>query len=1502
MRRKKFFFWLLAGCFSILALLWLTLFGEERRDLAKTLAGKEQQLRVRNISSVLAENITASGREIRSLAASPYITDTLARDSSGADAEIPSSEALARLHKDPLSSPQPHNMMLLDLQGKIRFFAKGISLLAESDMAGWLEDIARHDTGTYDVLGPYRSTSGERFIVFSAPVYTRDGLAGRLLVAKNIVAWEELLRGRSLPKNEDSCIILNTAGYVLMAFGDSPRIGESTFSPSLKEMADMGEGTFSYEWRGKKWSGRYVALPNTDWLVLVARPESTLQAPFMKSAMAAIVVLTILLLAAFLAWAREACQPRPIEQEASKDLSMLVRKGLREGVLELDVAGRVLWANESALKILNCRTEKELLGQLMYGAPCHDAGLQNKNQTNGETNQDFVETEICPLLQSLSSASQPSGTLLTIWRKDGLPLLATHVFLPRLHGGKANGGYFIFQELFSLPANRRLALLHTFTSILDAWALFDSDLCLVEASPSLCKLFEARDCEGLRDILAPKMSQDYRNEPDTPALVYNTLKKAKKQGHAACELVLGRIPASVLPSSLPYGTVNGAGRMLCQAKVKKESLDEKEYYRLTLDFPGLRRELDTQRSFEEKLLKNILAVNPLGVVVIRDDKVIWLNRKAKDIIRLRVGDSPERAYADIGMRKIVRECLERNGRMDGCTLKVQSPAGETHEAHFAAQMLHFAGGEYCVVWIMDLSENKELLAALEAARSAADSAGAFQSEFLARLNHEMRTPLNAIMGMGYLFSQTSMTEQQRGYISKLQQGAQTLLDMINQLLDFSSVAQDALELEETTFLLPSLVEGLNSANTFKAEKKNLEFVLRVDPNIPEALTGDPVRLAQALHSLVDNAIRFTDEGEVYFEARLEQPLNPATNEVFIHFEIRDTGMGMTPETLARGFQPFGQGDGSNTREHGGVGLGLPLAQRVCRLMGGELNVESEQGKGTTVSCVLRLKRGNSTPHHLSSLCEAGSTRVLVADDNASSRAVLREQLEFLGFSVTTAASGGEALDALRKFTAADATPDLFIVDWHMPGMSGLECVCRAEGILPATCTMPMVLMVGQTRRPDEEELTRAGIAACLVKPFSPPALRETLAPLLLRKSPKETPVPLHVLLVEDNEINQEIALSLLREQGVNIDVAHNGLEAVDMVREAGMGAYALVLMDVQMPVMDGLEATSRIRGMGYTFSDLPIVAMTAQGQEEDKRQCFAAGMNDHMIKPLDPERLNAVLLRWIGVSANKPKPFHGRQNGVVFEKRASDLVSAAMQAIASEHKTSGVLIPATGLENVGGNESLYIKLLRKFFDSYAHLDKDIDTALRQGDTELAIRLAHTVKSVSASLGLADFSSISAEVERELKAGALDDTMSAAFSAGLHESLRAVEEFLTIRDIKSALAAQRSASETSSEDNVLGAENNHPAPLRARHAIALVQEILDNLELDWGVIMNNMDELERMINGSAYETQMSALSHAAENFDVPQTRTAAQHLLAELEFLAKQDEPASSAPEEHNEQK
>ena len=745
---------------------------------------------------------------------------------------------------------------------------------------------------------------------------------------------------------------------------------------------------------------------------------------------------------------------------------------------------------------------------------------------------------------------------------------------------------------------------------------------------------------------------------------------------------------------------------------------------------------------------------------------------------------------------------------------------------------------------------------------------AFQSEFLARLNHEMRTPLNAVMGMSYLFSQTAMTEQQRGYIDKLQQGVQTLLDMINQLLDFSSLTRDALELEEHTFRLSSLMEGLCSANAPKAEKRNLEFVIRVDPLIPETLEGAPARIAQILHALADNAVRFTETGEVVVEARLETSLAEHQNDALIRFEVRDTGSGMSPETLARSLQPFGQGDGSNTRAHGGLGLGLPLAQRLCRFMGGELNVESVPGRGTTAFFVLRLKRSDSISAPLRPQCGSGTVRALVADDNASSLAVLREMLEFLGFGVTTASSGDEALEAMRRFAAAGEAPDLFVADWIMPGMDGLECICRAADMTPAPTMPPALLLAGPSGRPDGEALARAGIAACLAKPVLLPALHGALAPLLLRKGQRDASAPLRILLVEDNEINQEIALALLDDQGMDIDVAHNGLEAVDKVRDGGPGKYALVFMDVQMPVMDGLEAASRIRGMGYGLSALPIIAMTAQGQEEDKRQCFAAGMNDHMLKPLEPERLNAVLRHWLGVGANASA--HDGQHGISFDRRGSDLISSVMQAIDSGRRTSGTLIPATGLDNVGGNRSLYLKLLRRFIESYPETDKDINTALRRGDTELAIRLAHTVKSISASLGLADFSSISAEVEKELKAGALDDTMGAAFTACLHESLRAVEEYLT----------GPSAGEAASPP--AGPEADTRLPVPAAHVRTLVREILDNLEMDWGVIMNDMEELERLLGGTCRHRHMDELSSAVEDFDVPRTRAAARHLLDDLE--------------------
>lgn len=1499
MTRKHIFFWLFAGGFIALALLWISLLRDERREVAEELVGREQHLHVRNLSSAFAENLLISGREVLTLAASPLVMDALTHDRADADAEKRSNEALARLSENLLSSPRPHNVMLLDTKGKTRLFSKGISLLTENDMNHWLKDIGLHDAGRYSVLGPYASESGNRFMVFSAPVYVRDGIAGRLLVARNVAAWEDLLRGRSLPDSEDACFILNESGGVIMAFG-SPRVDEAAFTPPLADMARSGEGAFSFEWNGETWRGRYVTLPDNNWLTLTARPESAIQIPFIKSAMAGVATLAVLLLAALLAWAHALGRARPggspAGQEENPGLSQLVRTGLREGVLELDAAGRVLRANDAALRILGCRNEYELLGQIMYAAPCHE----EEQEKDGPG---FIRPETCPLLRGLSSTGEPCGMLLTIWRKDGVPLLATHVFLPRIRDGKADGGHFIFQELFSPPANRRSALLRTFASVLDSWAIFDGNFRLAEASPALCRLFEAKNQNELRDILTPDAARDARQSEERrehSAQILGALEEARKKGRAACELVLGGIPASVLPSAPPYGTANNRGRMLCLAEVEKKLQNGTESYRLILHSPGLQHELDIQRGFEEKLLQNMLSVNPLGVVIIRDSKVIWLNRKARELVSLRVGDNPEQAYADAGMREVILDCLRKTGRMDGCTLELRSPSGEAREAHFAAQMLHFAGGEYCVVWIMDLSENKELLTALEKARGAARAADSFQNEFLARLNHEMRTPLNAIMGMGYLFSLTDMTEQQRDYIDKLQHGAQTLLGMVNQLLDFSSVTRDTLELEESTFLLSSLVEGLCSANAANAGKKDLEFVIRVDPRIPGVLTGDPVRLAQALHSLVDNAIRFTDSGEVRFEARLENApdaLAERPDEVTIRFEISDTGAGMDQETLARVLQPFGQGDGSNTREHEGLGLGLPLAQRVCSLMGGEMIVDSTPGKGTTIACILRMKGADSSAP-APSLCEPGALKALLVDDNASSLAALREMLEILGFNVTTATSGNEALDMLRRSAGSGTMPDVVLIDWRMPGMDGLECAYRAKDMLSELGVPPLVLLTGHAHGPDAEEFTRAGIAARLAKPFPLSVLRETLAPLLRREAQKSSPVALRVLLVEDNEINQEIALSLLEEHDLSISVAHNGLEAVDMIREAGEEAYALVLMDVQMPIMDGLEATSRIRGMGYSSSDLPIVAMTAQGQEEDKRQCFAAGMNDHMTKPLDPERLNAVLHRWLGVGGSVPVP--ARRNGVVFEKRASDLVSAAMQAIASEHKTSGVLIPATGLENVGGNESLYLKLLRKFFESYTRLDTDIEDAMRHGDAELAIRLAHTVKSVSASLGLVDFSSIAAEVEKELKAGEVDKTMRAAFAAGLHESLRAVDEYLAAHDSKPAGARGLDTGDTEGA-NTCGPESSahELLPEHIRHAHVLVQEIIDNLELDWGVVINNKEELERMADGTCCGSRQEALNDAVENFDVPQTRTAAQNLLACLELLLEQNEQASLEPEEQN---
>ena len=675
--------------------------------------------------------------------------------------------------------------------------------------------------------------------------------------------------------------------------------------------------------------------------------------------------------------------------------------------------------------------------------------------------------------------------------------------------------------------------------------------------------------------------------------------------------------------------------------------------------------------------------------------------------------------------------------------------------HALGHVVKNAAGEATDIFgvTQDITEFKMLEMALTGAKQKAEEATQMKSMFLANMSHEIRTPMNAIIGLSHLALRTPLSAKQRDYLTKIHTAGTSLLAVINDILDFSKIEAGKLSIENTAFRLDEVIDSVITVTGQKAHEKGLEFLAHLPASVPPCLAGDPLRLGQILTNLVSNAVKFTEHGEIRLRV---EALEPSGERCQLRFSVQDTGIGMTREQADRLFQPFTQGDMSTTRKHGGTGLGLTICRRLVEMMEGQIGLESEPDVGTTVSFTAWF--GVGEPKAAGTVVPEGlaSLRVLVADDNVAASEIIQEALRGMVQCVDVVSSGPAAVAEVRRMDARQPY-DVVYMDWRMPGMDGLQAarLIRSDESMHQQPAIVLVTAFGREEIRDEAEHLQ--LDGYLLKPLTRSMLVDSLVNVVgagtpeapLHAEPAQSPSfpGLRVLLVEDNDINQQIATELLEGAGASVEVAHHGRQAVD--RLLGGGDYHLVLMDLQMPEMDGYQATARIRAEPR-LAQLPIIAMTAHATTEERQRCLDAGMNDHVAKPIDPALLFAALGRYYAPTLSPATPGAAPP--------ADGEAIPAIEGLAVED----------ALARIGGNRELYRKLLRQFL-TQAFMPDEIERALAAGDGPAAERLAHTVHGVAANLGARGVQARAADLEQALRERAEVRTVAAcqeAFRASL----------------------------------------------------------------------------------------------------------------------------------------
>ncbi|SMF29941.1 response regulator [Desulfovibrio gilichinskyi] len=750
-------------------------------------------------------------------------------------------------------------------------------------------------------------------------------------------------------------------------------------------------------------------------------------------------------------------------------------------------------------------------------------------------------------------------------------------------------------------------------------------------------------------------------------------------------------------------------------------------------FVAVIRDITDRKAMEEALadererLQYLFDTSPVGVGIAVNDIIKFAN-PAMTQMGFKVGDNAINNYVHPDKRNKFLEGLERDGNFRNFETELYGEDRNIIDAILSYYKFTYMGEKGTLSWVVDITERKKAEKALAEAKDLAEEATLAKSDFLANMSHEIRTPMNAIIGLSHLAMQTDLTEKQRGYISKVNRSAENLMGILNEVLDFSKIEAGKLDMENINFRLEDVLDDLANILVFRAHESGLELLFDISPDLPTALKGDPLRLGQVLLNLGNNALKFTEKGEIVIGVKqLEQD---ETN-IKLSFSVKDTGIGMTEKQQQKLFQQFSQVDTSTTRKYGGTGLGLAISKKLVEKMGGEIWVESEIDKGTTFNFTVNLMiQEEVAPEITTEGSELGPMNILIVDDNVTARTILAEMLANFGFRTDEAGNGAAAIKLLEKQSDAEKY-DLVLMDWNIPSMDGIE-ISRAMASNKQLKHIPKVIMVTAYGR-SEVMSAAAGIeniVGFLSKPIMPSMLLDSIMNAHGRKVKSEKRVPFrqekineataklqgaYILLVEDNEINQNVAVDLLENYGVTVKIAVNGKEALDILETE---TFDGILMDCQMPVMDGYTATKKIREQ-EKFKSLPIIAMTANVMAGDRERSLQAGMNDHIGKPIQISEMLCIMSKWITPSTPSAKPIPAHH-----EQESDGSTFSTLPGINAE----------SGLARLQGDTKLYKKILFMFENDYTDFESIFRDAHSREDNEAAMRYAHTLKGVAGNIG------------------------------------------------------------------------------------------------------------------------------------------------------------------------